>query len=228
MKKSIVGSILLFGFVSFSCQERGKNSVTVLPPLPQVEEYSIKDSVHFLHGYPAMVGDSMVNVVIEIPTGTLEKWEVNKENGHLELPEIDGVRRVVDYLGYPGNYGMVPQSLQDAAVGGDGDPLDILILGPPITRGSLAECRVIGIIRMLDNGELDDKLIALPAKGYLENIRNMKNLEADYPGMIEILTIWFENYKGKGQVEIKSIGEKKESFQVLQEAIAAYQKNRNN
>jgi inorganic pyrophosphatase len=81
---------------------------------------------------------------------------------------------------------------------------------------------------MLDNGELDDKLIALPAKGYLENICTMKNLEADYPGMIEILTIWFENYKGKGQVEIKSIGEKEEAFQVLQEAIAAYQKNRNN
>jgi inorganic pyrophosphatase len=43
----------------------------------------------------------------------------------------------------------------------------------------------------------------------------MENLVADYPGMIEILTIWFENYKGKGQVEIKSIGEKEEAFQVL-------------
>ncbi|MCL6260714.1 inorganic diphosphatase [Aquiflexum sp. TKW24L] len=196
--------------------------------MPQVEEYSIRDSVHFLHGYPALAEDSLVNVVIEIPTGTLEKWEVNKESGQLELPEIDGVRRIVNYLGYPGNYGMIPQTLQDPAVGGDGDPLDILILGPPLTRGNLEECRVIGIIRMLDNGELDDKLIALPAKGYLENIRTIKDLEAEYPGMITILTIWFENYKRKGQVEIKSIGEKKESFEVLKEAIAAYQKNRDN
>ena len=228
MKKAISTSILLVCIILFSCKNQNEEMQTDLLQSPPIEEYSIKDSVHFLHGYPAMVGDSLVNVVIEIPTGTLEKWEVNKENGHLELPEIDGIRRVVDYLGYPGNYGMVPQSLQDAEVGGDGDPLDILILGPPITRGSLVECRVIGIVRMLDNGELDDKLIALPAKGYLENICTMKNLEADYPGMIEILTIWFENYKGKGQVEIKSIGEKQEAFQVLQEAIAAYQKNRNN
>ncbi|MCH6200260.1 inorganic diphosphatase [Aquiflexum sp. LQ15W] len=228
MNKVTVRFILFLGIVLFSCQKRNESSVTVLPPLPQVEEHSIKDSVHFLHGYPAMVGDSLINVVVEIPTGTLEKWEVNKENGHLELPEIDGIRRVVDYLGYPGNYGMIPQSLQDPAKGGDGDPLDILILGPPLTRGSLVECRVIGIIRMLDNGELDDKLIGLPAKGYLENIRTMKNLEDDYPGMIEILTIWFENYKGKGQVKIKSISEKEEAFQVLQEAIAAYQKNMNN
>lgn len=226
MKKAISTSIILVCYVFFSCKNQNEEMQTDLLQSPPIEVYSIKDSVHFLHGYPAMVGDSLVNVVIEIPTGTLEKWEVNKEKGHLELPEIDGVRRVVDYLGYPGNYGMVPQSLQDAAVGGDGDPLDILILGPPITRGSLAECRVIGIIRMLDNGELDDKLIALPAKGYLENIRTLKNLETDYPGMIEILTIWFENYKGKGQVEIKSIGEKKESFQVLQEAIVAYQNQR--
>lgn len=226
MKKAISTSIILVCFVFFSCKNQNEEMQTDLLQSPPIEVYSIKDSVHFLHGYPAMVGDSLVNVVIEIPTGTLEKWEVNKENGHLELPKIDGVRRVVDYLGYPGNYGMVPQSLQDAAVGGDGDPLDILILGPPITRGSLAECRVIGIIRMLDNGELDDKLIALPAKGYLENIRTLKNLEADYPGMIEILTIWFKNYKGKGQVEIKSIGEKQEAFQVLQEAIVAYQNQR--
>jgi inorganic pyrophosphatase len=228
MKKAISNSIILVCFFLITCKNEKEEMQTVLLQSPLIEEYSIKDSVHFLHGYPTMVGDSLVNVVIEIPTGTLEKWEVNKENGHLELPEIDGVRRVVDYLGYPGNYGMVPQSLQDAAVGGDGDPLDILILGPPLTRGSFVKCGVIGIIRMLDNGELDDKLIALPAKGYLENIRTMKNLEADYPGMIEILTIWFENYKGKGQVEIKSIGEKEEAFQVLQEAIAAYQKNRNN
>ncbi|MCR9016560.1 inorganic diphosphatase [Aquiflexum gelatinilyticum] len=224
MNKSIVGFIVLFA--SFSCQERGIRSVPIIQPSHQKEEYSIKDSVHFLQGYPAMVGDSLINVVVEIPTGTLEKWEVNKENGYLELPEIDGIRRVVDYLGYPGNYGMVPQSLQDAAVGGDGDPLDILILGPPLSRGSLVKCRIIGIIRMLDNGELDDKLIALPAKGYLENIRSMENLEADYPGIIEILTLWFENYKGKGQVEIKSIGEKEEAFQVLQEAIEAYQNQR--
>jgi inorganic pyrophosphatase len=167
-------------------------------------------------------------VVVEIPTGTLEKWEVNKERGELEWTEINGSKRVVDYLGYPGNYGMIPQTLQDSAVGGDGDPLDILILGPPLTRGSLVECRVIGIIRMLDNGEFDDKLVALPAKGYLENIRTMKNLEANYPGVIEILAIWFENYKGKGQVEIKAIDEKKEAFEVLQEAILAYQNYRNN
>lgn len=224
MNKSIVGFILILA--SFSCQERRISSFPIIQPSPQKEDYSIRDSVHFLHGYPAIAGDSLVNVVIEIPTGTLEKWEVNKESGYLELPEIDGVRRVVDYLCYPGNYGMVPQSLQDAAVGGDGDPLDILILGPPLQRGSVETCRIIGIIRMLDNGELDDKLIALPAKGYLENIQTMKNLEADYPGMIEILTIWFKNYKGKGQVEIKTIGEKKEGFQILQEAIAAYQNKR--
>jgi inorganic pyrophosphatase len=165
-------TILLLSIVLFSCRNGEEGSEININSLTQLEESNNNDSVHFLHGYPAMVGDSLVNVVIEIPTGTLEKWEVNKENGELEWSEINGSKRVVNYLGYPGNYGMIPQTLQDAAVGGDGDPLDILILGPPLTRGSIVECRVIGILRMLDDGELDDKLIALPAKGYLENIRN--------------------------------------------------------
>jgi inorganic pyrophosphatase len=208
----------------FSCL-REKESIQV--DQPPFDPFVIQDTVHFLHGYPALVGDSLVNVVIEIPTGTLEKWEVNKVSGYLELPEIDGNRRMVDYLGYPGNYGMIPQTLQDPEIGGDGDPLDVLILGPPLKRGSLEACRIIGILRMLDYGELDDKLIAIPANEYLEKVTSMEDLQAAYPGMIEILTLWFENYKQNDQVKIIGLGEKHEAFEVIQEAISAYRNQTN-
>ena len=69
---------------------------------------------------------SVVHALIEIPKGCRNKFEVDKESGALKQEYRDGKPRIVDFLGYPGNYGLVPLTLLAKDSGGDGDPLDVL------------------------------------------------------------------------------------------------------
>lgn len=84
-----------------------------------------------LTDYIPLNHDGDVNAVVEIPAGTLDKWELSKSNGQVEWETVNDVPRVVNYLGYPGNYGMIPRTLLPKDDEGDADPLDILVLGPP-------------------------------------------------------------------------------------------------
>ena len=72
--------------------------------------------------------------IVEIPAGACEKWEV-KLDGVMRWDMKDGKPRHVKYLGYPCNYGMVPRTMLGKELGGDGDPLDVLMLGPAVPRG---------------------------------------------------------------------------------------------
>lgn len=103
--------------------------------------------VNHLEDHPARTPDGGMHVVVEIPAGTNEKWEVDP-NGQLVWEQKNGQPRVVHYLPYPANYGMVPRTLQDERTGGDGDPLDVLVLGPALDRGLLVATRAIGVIRV--------------------------------------------------------------------------------
>ena len=164
-----------------------------------------------------------VNVVVEIPTGTLEKWEVDKSTGQLQLEFIDNNPRIVNYLGYPGNYGMIPRTLLSKESGGDGDPLDVIVLGPPVPRGSTIKCKIIGVLFLLDRGEQDDKLIAVLADTPLYGINSISELNQNYVGIAEILQLWFSNYKGPGKMESKGFGEKDIAMDIRRTAIKEYQ-----
>ena len=83
----------------------------------------IQGDVHFLDGHPARAADGRLNAVIEVPAGTLAKWEVHAESGVLEWEMEHDARRVVQFLAYPCNYGMAPSTLHSKGSGGDGDPL---------------------------------------------------------------------------------------------------------
>ncbi|TVQ94516.1 MAG: inorganic diphosphatase, partial [Bacteroidetes bacterium] len=92
----------------------------------------------FLRDIPVYAEDSLVNIVVEIPAGCNQKWEVNKQTGFLEWERIsDDSLRVVRYLPYPANYGMIPRTWLPEAEGGDNDPLDVFLLGERVERGSI-------------------------------------------------------------------------------------------
>ncbi|MBL4709265.1 MAG: inorganic diphosphatase [Flavobacteriales bacterium] len=78
-----------------------------------------------------------VDMLVEIPAGSIKKFELNKQNGLIEMDSIDGKPRFIQYLGYPANYGMIPNTLLPLDKGGDGDPLDILSIGPVAQSGEL-------------------------------------------------------------------------------------------
>ncbi len=166
--------------------------------------------------------DGDVNALIEIPAGTLEKWEFNKTTGEMEWDVVDDVPRVIKYLGYPGNYGMVPGTLLPKEKGGDGDPLDILVLGPPVERGHFIKCKIIGVLYLLDGAEQDDKLIAVSTDSPLYHVNSMEELDQTYPGITQILEVWFSHYKGAGIMESKGFGEGKDAIPLLDTAISAF------
>lgn len=186
------------------------------------DPYTIEGPRHFVSGYPARHSDGNINVVIEIPAGTCDKWEVAKDTGHLEWEFRDGQPRIVKYLGYPGNYGMVPQTLLPRELGGDGDPLDVLILGPTVPRGSVVKARIIGVLELLDGGEQDDKLLAVLIDSPLDEIESLEQLDERFPGVSDIVRTWFSNYKGPGQLESKGFGSVARAEDILLKAIEAY------
>src|ERR1700734_3778803 len=97
--------------------------------------------------YPAMIP-----VVIEVPKGSKCKYELDKQSGLIRVDRI-----LFSSVHYPANYGFIPQSYGD-----DHDPLDILVLGQePVVPLAIVLAKPIGIMKMLDQGEADDKIIAV-------------------------------------------------------------------
>ena len=163
--------------------------------------------------------DGHVNAIIEVPAGTTQKWELNKVSGEIEQEFIDDKARVINYIGYPGNYGMIPQTLLPKEKGGDGDPLDILVLGPPEDRGSVVKCKVIGVLFLLDQGAQDDKLIAVSDNSPLFHVNDITDLTTNYIGVSEIIKLWFTNYKGLNKMKSNGFGNKQVAEEILQVAI---------
>jgi inorganic pyrophosphatase len=155
----------------------------------------------FLSDFSAVNDDGTVNVVIEIPAGTTAKWEVTEPEGRLEWETDDGKPRVVMYLGYPGSYGMVPRTLLPGISGGDGDPLDVIVLGDAQPRGSVVRAKIVGVLRLVDGGETDDKLLAVLEGSPLYEVADLQELESSFAGVTTIVETWFENYKGPDEVE---------------------------
>lgn len=179
-----------------------------------------------LMALPARNEDGTARAIVEIPTGTSAKWEVSKENLKAVYWEYkDEKPRIVNYLGYPGNYGAIPGTALPKELGGDGDPLDVLILGQAIPRGEVVGVRLIGVLKMLDDGEQDDKLIAvLTEDSPFAHIESMAQLDAEYPGVSEIVGLWFANYKGPdGGMEALGFAEADVAGQVLDAAAAQYE-----
>ena len=166
------------------------------------QNYSYSETISIKNVLPFNL-DNTVNAFIEIPAGTIEKWEMSPD-GKTFMQELEknGPRKI-DYLPYPINYGFIPQTLLSKSVGGDGDALDIVIIGPQIKRGSIVKVKVIGMIEMIDKGELDTKILSVLIKDELNisKVNSLKDLKKNYIGVLEIILIWFENYK---QISLKT------------------------
>ena len=176
----------------------------------------------FLTTRPALAGPGLVHAVIEIPAGTNAKWEVDKQSGALHWELKDGRPRVVQYLAYPGSYGMIPRTRLSAERGGDGDPLDVLVLGPRLERGAIVAVRPIGVLRLRDDGERDDKILAVPLEGPLSDVRHLADLDRRYAGASAILETWFTNYKGPGRIESDGLAERDAAWSSIRDAAAAH------
>jgi inorganic pyrophosphatase len=194
-----------------------------VPPaagLTQLDPLTLRGERSLYDGYPATNPDGTVNAVVEIPAGTNAKWEVTSD-GLMTLEIRDGAPRVVNYLPYPGNYGMIPSTRLSVEQAGDGDALDVLVLGPTLPRGAVVAVRLIGVMRFLDKGEQDDKLLAVMDDTPLADVRSLADLARAAPGAAEILHLWFTSYKGPGKMEFQGWGETADALALLELGMAA-------
>ncbi|MSU90993.1 inorganic diphosphatase [Rhodobacteraceae bacterium 2CG4] len=165
---------------------------------------------------------SDINVVIEISGGAAGgapvKYEIDKESGAVFVDRI-----VNTSMFYPCNYGFVPNSLH-----ADGDPTDVLVInGFSLMPGSVIRCRPVGVLKMEDDGGMDDKLIAVPVDKvdpFQSNIRNL----ADVPQRtLDRIKHFFEHYKDLEEgkwVKVIGWGEKAEAEQILSASVEAAKK----
>ena len=189
-------------------------------------EYRLSSGLNYLKGIEPINSDGTVNVVVEIPAGTNEKWEVSKKTGDIEWEFKKGKPRIVEYLSYPTSYGMIPKTLLSKDLGGDGDPLDVILLGAYIERGKIVKGKIIGTLRMLDGGEIDDKLLMIQNGSPLYKVNNLEELKEQFPGSLSIIKTWFESYKGLGKIKIDGYGSVSDAVKILDKSILEFKRQR--
>lgn len=212
--------VLIFIWVAFLSSVLSAEEIKLAPD----GEYRLLSNVHLINGI-AYKTDGY-QALIEVPAGTTAKWEVDHKSGHLEWEFKNGVPRQVKFLGYPGNYGFIPQSILDQSDGGDGDALDVIVLGPAIAKGSVQQIRILGAIRLLDKGEQDDKIIAIPLTGPFTKIDDLGEMMVKFPGVIEIVRHWFEGYKGS-KIQFMGYMKRKKAEALIEKAHASWRLHHN-
>ncbi|MCD5381033.1 MAG: inorganic diphosphatase [Candidatus Pacebacteria bacterium] len=150
--------------------------------------------MNLLHDIPPGTADEM-NVIIEIPKFSKNKYEIDKDTGIIALDRV--MHTAQDY---PFDYGFVPQTLFD-----DGDALDVVLITTyPLAPGILVKARPVSIMEMIDGGERDDKVVAVPVDDpRFDELRDLEDLNKHF---IKEMAHFFETYKKVQNKEV-SIGE---------------------
>jgi inorganic pyrophosphatase len=154
-----------------------------------------------------------VIAVIEIPKGSKLKYELDKKSGLIKVDRV-----LFSSVHYPANYGFIPQTYCE-----DHDPLDVLVLGQePVAPLTLMRVKIIGVMRMQDQGEADDKLIAVhaddPEYSHYTSIYELP------PHRMTEVKAFFEDYKvlEKKKVIVEKFLDRKEAVEILKESMASY------
>ncbi len=154
-----------------------------------------------------------VNGIIEIPKGTRAKYELDKDSGLLRLARV-----LYSSVYYPANYGFIPKTYCD-----DKDPLDILVLSQiDFEPLCIVPAKVIGVMHMLDQGETDDKIIAVaegdPSVSHIKDVTEMPD------HFITELKNFFEDYKKleNKSVVVEELSNRERAIEVIEDSLKLY------
>jgi inorganic pyrophosphatase len=158
----------------------------------------------------------IINTFIEIPKGNRNKYEYDEELGCMKLD-----RTLYSAMYYPVDYGFIPQTRDE-----DGDALDALVLtDSPVFAGCVVEARVLGLLKMVDGGEVDDKILCVPTGNpHFDHIQSMDDVA---PHMLKEIANFFETYKilQKKETKIEGWFSKEEAIEVIKKCYKVEQQN---
>ncbi len=166
---------------------------------------------------PGDVDGGTINVVIEIPAGSNHKIEWNREKAAFQLDRVEPT-----IFAKPTNYGFIPQTLDE-----DGDELDALIITTqPLTTGIFLEAKVIGVLKFVDDGEVDDKVVVVPADDRQTDdaINSLDDLDDQLKKQIEHHFNHYKDLKKPGSTLVKGWGDIDEAKAIIRLAIERWNK----
>ena len=153
------------------------------------------------------------NTIIEIPRGSLNKYEIDKETGLIALDRVMHTAQV-----YPFDYGFAPQTYWE-----DNDPLDVVILTTePLHPGVVVRTRPVAIMNMIDDGDADDKIIGVPTDDpRWEGVQDLTDLNSHMP---KVIKHFFETYKylQEKEVKVEGFSSKKEAIKAIEKSVKLY------
>ena len=158
---------------------------------------------------PSFSKSGLLHAVIEIPAGTNTKYEYDKQKLEFRPDIRDGKPRRVNFLSYPLNYGFIPSTRMNKERGGDGDPLDVLVLAEHVAVGTVMEVQAIGLLLLKDLGEWDNKVLAIPADPAQRIISatNWREFQQEYSAARHIIELFFMYYDGLGTMTLMGWGD---------------------
>ncbi len=188
--------------------------------MAHIDHKPSKYMLNLLHALPPFTDEArgVVNAIVEVSAGNINKYEIITESGQLKLDRVG-----YSSLAYPFTYGAIPLTWDQ-----DGDPLDVEIVNitEPLVPGSLVEARVVGVMKFVDGGEVDDKIIAvLNDDKRTDHIKTFEDLGEYWQKETKY---YWENYKalkkpGTGVVE--TFHGPEEALRVIKECAERYRKD---
>lgn len=156
-------------------------------------------------------------VVVEIPAGSFTKYEIGKEDGLLHVDRFISMP-----MAYPANYGSMPRTLA-----GDGDPLDALVLTrAPLHPGAVIRFRPVAVLRMVDRGEADEKIIGVPVDRLDASYRDIRDLDDLADMDRQRIEAFFRHYKQLPEpgnpVSLHGWGDAAEARTVITQALSRW------
>jgi inorganic pyrophosphatase len=163
---------------------------------------------------PGAEAPATINVIVEIPKGSQNKYEYDKELGVFALDRV-----LFSPMHYPGDYGIIPRTL-----GEDGDALDALVMvSSPTFPGILIPSRPIGVLRMRDNGEGDDKILCVPLHDVrLAHLNDAHDIQEPIRAEIAHFFEVYKQLEGK-KVDLGGWDDAAAAQRVITESIERYQ-----
>lgn len=165
---------------------------------------------------PGDIDSGIINVVVEIPTGSSHKVEWNRE---LAVFQLDRVEPAI--FAKPTNYGFIPQTLDE-----DGDELDALVItDEPLATGVFLEARVIGVMKFEDDGEIDDKVVVVPAddRNTGNAVQSIDDVPKQLLAQIEHHFTHYKDLKKPGSTIVKGFGDITEAKAIIHESVTRWQ-----